>query len=103
MSKFLLVYTGGDQPTPEDDFEAITKKWIAWFSALGDAVVDPGHPLGASSAVGPGGSVAEVTSGVGGYTIVTAESLEAAIEIAKGSPHLDANGTVEVYETIDIG
>lgn len=103
MPKYLLVYVGGDEATPDDDFEAITMKWIAWFTALGEAVVDPGNPLGASGAVGPAGASAEATSGVGGYTLVTADSLEAALEIAKGSPHLDANGSVEVYETLDIG
>ena len=37
-----------------------------------------------------------------GYSVVVADSLDAAVEIAKGCPHLAANGRVEVYETIDV-
>jgi len=102
MAKYLLVYIGGDQPGPEDDGEAIMTAWTTWFSTIGDAVVDPGNPVGASGAIASDGSVTTATSGVGGYSVVSADSLDAALEIAKGCPHLAANGSVEVYETFDV-
>ena len=102
MAKYLFIYTGGDQPGPDDDMAAITNAWVVWFASLGDAVVDPGNPVGASGAVASNGSVTAATSGVGGYSVVNADSLEAALEMAKGSPQLAANGSVEVFETFDV-
>ena len=48
------------------------------------------------------GSVVAATAGVTGYSVVSADSLEAALEMAKGCPHLAANGGVEVYETFPV-
>jgi hypothetical protein len=39
---------------------------------------------------------------VTGYSVLNADNLEAAIELARGCPHLTANGSVEVSETYDV-
>jgi hypothetical protein len=36
-----------------------------------------------------------------GYTIVTADSLDAATTLAKGSPVLEGGGSVTVYEVVE--
>jgi hypothetical protein len=103
MAKFLLVYTGTAMSTPsEEEGKAIMDAWMAWFGGLGDAVVDPGNPTGLSAAVTSGGVSAGGPSGISGYTVVSAADLDAAAELAKGCPHLDVGGTVEVYETFDV-
>ena len=102
MAKYLLAYVGGDQPDSEEAGKDVMDAWMAWFGGLGDAVVDPGHPTGASAAVASDGSVIVASAGITGYSVVTADSLEEALEIAKGCPHLSANGGVEVYETFDV-
>lgn len=102
MSKYLLVYTGGDQPTSEEEGKALMDAWIGWFGTLAGAVVDPGNPVGASTGISPDGSIGAATSGVTGYSIISADSLDAALGLAKGCPHLASNGSVEVYETFDV-
>lgn len=102
MAKFLLVYTGGDQPTSEDEGKAVMDAWMGWFRALGDVVVDGGNPLGASGGISPDGSVGPAKSGVNGYSLISADSLDAALELAKGCPHLASNGSVEVHEAMDM-
>ncbi len=102
MAKYLFIYTSGDEPRPDTDMDAITQAWIGWFTGLGDAVVDPGNPVGASGAIAPNGAAAAVTADVGGYSVIRADSLEAALEIAKSSPALAANGSVEVFETVEV-
>ena len=37
-----------------------------------------------------------------GYTILTAESLDRATELAKGSPVLQGGGAVHVYEIVEV-
>ena len=104
MAKYLLVYTGdATQPTTEEEGKAVMDAWWGWFSGLGDAVVDPGNPIGPSAAITADGTVSSgAPSGVSGYSVISAETLDAASEVAKSCPHLAAGGVVEVYETLDV-
>jgi hypothetical protein len=45
---------------------------------------------------GPAGTLSS------GYSIVEAESLDAAAEMAKGCPNLVSGGEVSVFETIEV-
>ena len=77
--------------------------WGAWFGAMGDAVVDGGNPLGEGATVSADGSTAAGrTIDVTGYSIITADSLDAAVTHAKGCPVLESGGTVQVSEAIEM-
>jgi hypothetical protein len=104
MARYLLVYRGGSQPESEAAGQQVMAAWIAWFGSLGAAVVDGGNPTAASRTIAPGGAVSEGAgaSPVTGYSVLSAESLDAAVQLAQGCPHLKAGGTVEVYETIQL-
>jgi hypothetical protein len=102
MATYLLAYVGGDQPESPEDGQAVMAAWTAWFDGMGAAALDPGNPFGASAAVAPDGSVGAASAGVTGYSLISAESLDAAVAVAKGCPHLAANGSVEVYETFAV-
>ena len=103
MGHYLLAYTGGDQPTSEEEGKAVMAAWIAWFGTLGAAVVDGGNPFGPSASIAPDGAVTiGGRAGLTGYSVITADSLDAAVALAKGCPQLSANGGVEVYETFDV-
>ena len=100
MAKFVYVYTGGQMAeTPEAQQEQM-QQWASWFGTFGDSVVDMGNPFGASTTVTNGGSSGAGASQLGGYSIITAESLEEAATNAKGCPVLQFGGTVEVYEAL---
>ncbi len=79
--------------------------WGAWYGTLGDAVVDPGAPIGASSTIAPDGAVTPGGGAcpVSGYTLISAESLDDAVAKAQGCPIKDSGGSIEVGETIDMG
>ncbi len=66
---------------------------------MGDAVVSPGQPLGPSQIVRQGGQVEDLSGpqALMGYTIVQAETIEEAIEMAKACPFL-AIGSIEVAQ-----
>jgi hypothetical protein len=92
MANFLLVYTGGDNrtPTPEES-AAIIKDWNDWMSTLGENLIDGGNPIApAAKNISSDGTVSNGAVGVAatGYSVVKADSLEAATEVAKGCPHL---------------
>ncbi len=105
MAKFLLLYTGGGMPADEAENQAVIKAWTDWYTVLGAAIVDPGNPISpvAKSISGDGKvSNSPVGTPASGYTIITADSLDAATAMAKACPHLKAGGQVSVYETFDV-
>jgi hypothetical protein len=70
---------------------------------LGQAVVDAGNPFGSSMAVATDGTSSDgAASGLTGYSILSADSLSAATELAKSCPQLASGGSIEVYETFDV-
>ena len=70
---------------------------------LGDALVNPGVPLGWAKVVSLSGvSDNESSPALTGFSIVKADMLEAAIAMAKACPHL-AHGTINVAEAMDMG
>ncbi len=103
MANYVLVYQGmGGMPETDEERAAVMAAWGAWYQGLGVAVVDAGNPFGPSATVAPGGSVAQGgTSGLTGYTILAADSLDAATAMAKGCPVLTDGINVEVYETFE--
>jgi hypothetical protein len=89
--------------TPEEQ-QKIMEAWMSWFGSLGEAVVDGGSPFGPSCSIASDGSVRDGgRAALGGYSIITAESLADATKKAKGCPVLSGGGGVEVYESMPIG
>jgi hypothetical protein len=100
MANFLLTYHGeGGMPSNAEEAAQVLAAWNAWFGQLGAAVVDPGNPTSHSKAISPDGSVMDATSAPTGYSIIKADSLDAAVELSKGCPVLQAGQAVVVSET----
>jgi hypothetical protein len=103
MGNYLYAYRGGQMAETDEERERVMAAWGAWFGQLGDAIVDGGNPFGASASVsGDGGTSDGAPSGLGGYSVIRADDLAAATELAKGCPVLGDGGAVDVYETIEV-
>ena len=102
MPNFILAYMGRGMPENPEEGAKKRENFMAWISSLGDAVVNPGTPLGMSRTVSSGGvSEGGGSNFMSGFSIVKAESLDAAVEIARGSPYLEM-GTIEVAEVMEM-
>jgi hypothetical protein len=103
MANYMLAYKGGSMAATDEEREVAMAAWGAWFGGLGAAVIDAGNPFGASATVAGDTSVSEgAPSALTGYSVLSADSLQAAGELVKGCPVLVAGGSVEVYETIPV-
>ena len=104
MAKYLFVYHGGKHPETEEETKRVLDAWGQWFGSMGAAVVDGGNPVGKSSTVNPDGSVADNggSNPASGYSLVEAGDLDDALTKARGCPILEAGGTVEVAEALDM-
>ena len=104
MAKYLFVYHGGENPETPEEVAAVLDAWGSWMGAMGAAVVDGGNPVGMSHTVGPDGGVTENggANPATGYGLFEATDLDDAIAKAKGCPILEAGGSVELAECIDM-
>ena len=103
MDQYVITYLGGDQPSSPEEGQENHARYQEWLLSLGDAAIRPMVPFKNIQTVRPDRSVIEGSSvSLMGHTIVQAESLEKAIEIAKSCPFLDINGSLEVAEIVQM-
>jgi hypothetical protein len=105
MADYVLLYSGGSMPESEVEQAAVMKAWDAWFGGLGDAVKDGGNPFTpAAKSIGSDGTVSDGAAGstASGYSILKADSLDAAVEMAKGCPVLQGGAKITVFETFEV-
>jgi hypothetical protein len=101
MSQYVIVYLGGNLPCSTEEGKRHFSKYMGWLSSMGDSVVSPANPFKNTSTVNPGGTVtAGGTTKMSGYTIIEADSTDAALSIAKACPFLEIGGSLEVSELI---
>lgn len=99
MAQYIISYLGGNPPATPEEGKQHFAKYKEWLSSLGDAAVSPANPFKNIHTVKPDGSVtAGSTTTISGHTIVEADSIEAALEIAKACPFLNIDGSLEVAE-----
>jgi hypothetical protein len=106
MKKFMVLYmaSGAElekmmkSSTPEQQKKG-TDAWMKWMNANESSLVDGGAPLGKTKRVDANGA-SNTKNEIGGYSIVQAESHDAATKIfGKDHPHLRMPGAwVEIVE-----
>ncbi len=107
MEKFVFIFRGGDTHISTAHSQAalnVIQAWNDWMGGLaekgilagGDALQVSGKYVKGSKKVVSDGSYAEGNEMVGGYLIVNAKDINDAVEISKGCPILNEEGSVEV-------
>ncbi len=92
MKKFIFLY--GDK----SGGAGVKEDWQQWFAAIGASIVDNGNPFGDGREVTNTGTrdLDGDATPITGYTIVNAESMEAASKLLDGVPI----GSVRIYEAL---
>jgi len=96
MKKFILLPIGHEDHSPE-----VMAKWGAWFGSISKHIVDSGNPFMPGKEVSKAG-IKDMPYGDNcnnGYTIINAENMDEALEIASSCPYSTA---IRVYEAIAI-
>lgn len=90
-------------PTPQEQ-DKIMAEWGQWFGSLGQNLVDGGNPFsGQASSISADGKVSNgASSGLTGYSVIKADDLATATNMAKGCPVLSSGGTIEVFESLQV-
>ena len=98
MSNYVFVFRNDPNRAATAGEE---EAWTKWFGELGEAVTDFGNRVSRASMVGGSGAGA-TPDALSGYVVVTADSLDAAVALAKGCPGLQSGGRVEVGEILEM-
>ena len=103
MAQYMITYLGGDPPSSPEEGKQHMSKYREWLSSLGDSAVSPANPLKDTSTVNSDGTITTgSTTSMSGFTIIEADSMEAALLIAKACPFLDVGGSLEVSELMQM-
>lgn len=109
MEKFVFIFRGGNTHISTANSQAaidIIKMWDNWMQGLaekgilagGDALQVSGKHVNGSNKIVSDGPYAVGNEMVGGYLIVNAKDIDDAVEISKGCPILNEDGSVEVRQ-----
>lgn len=106
MPKYLFLQRGapGTSPRPSPaQMQEMYAAFNAWKDKFKDRILDLGAPLTPKGAVvtaagATDGPFVEVKEVVGGYMIITADTLEEALDVARESPPVMMGSSVEVRE-----
>ncbi len=115
MKNFLAVYIGTPEALKKSGWESLSdasrqekteagiKGWHSWMEANRSSIVDTGSPLGKTKSTSKQG-VSDIKNSLSGYTIVRADSHEAAARLFENHPHfmLFPGDSVEIMECLPI-
>ena len=104
MNTYLILYSGGGMPASDAEQKAVLKEWDEWFGNLGSALLDGGNPFTArAKIIASDGNVTDVPKSAmaSGYSVIMADTLETAVEMAKGCPVLKGGASISVFETFN--
>ena len=103
MTQFGLLYVGEPQHGSEEEAQAHQQEFFAWVGSLGEALVNPGMPFGPPTRVSAEGVSNDAREDrLTGLTIVEAEDMNAAIEIAKSCPYIKV-AALDVVQIFQMG
>ena len=113
MKKFCAIYLGTpgglekwkqlDEATRKQREQQGMKAWGDWVTKNQSAIVDNGSPLGKTKHVDASG-IKDTTNAMAAYTIVQAESHEAAAKLFTNHPHFTIfpGDSIEIMECLPI-
>ena len=103
MTQFVFVYLGGNQPSNPEEAQKHFDKYVKWLTSLGDSVITPLLPLKDTCTVSTDGTIREGgSSAMSGFSIIKADSIDAALAIAQACPFLEIGGSLEVSELMQV-
>lgn len=113
MKTYLAIFTGSpasmdvwktlDEATRAAREQAGMQAWQEWVTRNAGAIVDHGAPLGKTKRITRDG-IADIRNAMAAYTVVRAESQDAAAKLFENHPHfaIFPGDGVEVMECLPI-
>ena len=103
MPNYIIAYHGGRKPDSPEEGARQMEKWKAWVGNLGEAAVNAGTPLTNTRIVSTSGVTDDGgPNAMSGFSMVKADDMDEALEMAKACPFLETGGTLEVAQVMEM-
>ena len=114
MAKFMYLFRSNPasyQSMSPEQMQQIMKKWMDWKDTLeknghvkqfGERLDGTGKVVRGKGKAVTDGPYVEVKDFVQGYILVEAKDMDQAVELAKGCPVLESDGTVEIRSFLSV-
>jgi hypothetical protein len=111
VPKYMVLYRSSVSPkeqmasTDSEAAKAGMELWMNWAGRVGTAMADMGSPVGSVATVTASGSTGDASRPfIGGFSVLEADSLDAAEKLLDDHPHFHAPGdpSIEVLEFLPI-
>jgi hypothetical protein len=109
MQTFLMLYLGLTAQSENRDRQTVdyNKQWADYMRELATiGVLESSAPLAPDGKSVQRDMISPVELAqvdIGGYAVIKAESLEAAVELAKRAPHIALGGTTIIRQCLPVG
>jgi hypothetical protein len=100
MQKFILHYYMTTPPAYQAEGAALQQKWQEWMHTHATNLIEPQNPFSNKKRVSKSGT-SDADGAPMGYSILQAETLEAAINIVQSCPFMDM-GHMDVCQIMDM-
>lgn len=109
MKKFIVLYHASEdaakkmESATSEEMKAGMEPWMAWAKRCGEDLLDMGAPLGNGKKVTKDGTSSS-NKNVVGYSILQANSMDEAVAMLSGHPHIEwtAGCEIEVHEVLPL-
>ena len=100
MPTYLLAFHGTSLPKGEAERTNLERAWGSWMDGLGGALEGSNNAVNVARTISPDGMVSAGggANPVLGLSFITADDMNAAVDLARSCPHLAAGGSIEVAE-----
>jgi hypothetical protein len=101
MPSFLVTYHGGGMPEGEQARQQAMADFGAWVGRTGDALADPGAPLGPAMTVSAHGiRPGDADGRVNGYSVLRTDDMDSAVALVRDHPFVIRGGSLQVTEAV---
>ena len=101
MPTFLVTSHGGGMPEGEQARQQAMADFGAWVGRTGDALADPGAPLGPAMTVSADGvHPGDADGRVNGYSLLRADDMDSAVALVRDHPFVKRGGSLQVTEAV---
>lgn len=107
MPQFMIVYKGEATDMADmtqEEASAVMAKWAAWMERVGPALTDIGTPFGPGASLVDDGTAGTAVS-LNGYSILEADNLDTALQLADGHPYLsegEGDFAIDIFEMMPV-
>jgi hypothetical protein len=114
MANFMYLFRGNQtalRSMSPEQMQQTMKKWMDWkdtleknghIKQLGERLDGTGKVVRGKSKAVTDGPYVEAKDSIGGYMLVEAKNMDQAVELAKGCPILESDGTVEIRPIVSM-